>query len=419
MEVTLPKRRGRATLRGVTRGNPSWVKGRRGVRAQGLSVESTGEAGRALGGGPLTLQSVCPVPPMQQVLPKPCQPRASGIRGGLRDPSLGVARAPRRGRLPRSRFTRRPGQGIARVHLRGGEIETSYHRLHPTSARPATPATVPTASRCCPVSGRQQTCVMVPACSPPRAGALGRVCGGATRGGGSPPAQQDPATPGADLQGSPGPGTVTPLNSLGLPAQLPAGLSSSLPHGPGRVARRLVRSPPVGLRLSPTPTPRAPLGFPTGEDSAWGPPGPAGNTELFVSDGCLSFPAPGSCPLAKYRSPGGRAALYAPRETGLAPPAQLCARPRESRLLGAARRFSSLGSGGSLAHSGPVLQVLRPCPGPGAGSQRSPPSPRPQTDSHFSSLPGAPRGGQSESGPSLEGRRGPPSAHPSGRAGAQ
>lgn len=235
---------------------------------------------------------------------------------------------------------------------------------------------------------------------------------------GSPPARQDPATPGADLQGSPGPGTVTPLNSLGLPAQLPAGLSSSLPHGPGRVARHLVCSPPVGLRLSPTPTPRAPLGFPTGEDSAWGPPGPAGNTELFVSDGCLSSPAPGSCPLAKYRSPGGWAALYAPRETGLAPPAQLCARPRESRLLGG-RGFSSLGSGGSLAHSGPVLQVLRPCPGPRAGSRRSPPRPRPQTDSHFSSLPGAPRGGQSESGPSLEGRRGPPSAHPSGRAGAQ
>lgn len=45
VEVTLPRRRGRATLRGVTRGNPSWVKGRRGVRAQGLSVESTGEAG--------------------------------------------------------------------------------------------------------------------------------------------------------------------------------------------------------------------------------------------------------------------------------------------------------------------------------------------------------------------------------------
>ena len=172
---------------------------------------------RALGGGPLTLQSLCLVPPMRQALSKPCQPRASGTRGGsvslvpkmrgraLRGPhcprvtggtrpglsasetgprsgpaparppwcllrlqpaswvslpteeaSLGFARAPQRGsghlhgnRADWLRAASHPclARGIAGIHLRGREIETSCHRLHPARARPATPATVLTPSR--------------------------------------------------------------------------------------------------------------------------------------------------------------------------------------------------------------------------------------------------------------------------------
>lgn len=113
----------------------------------------------------------------------------------------------------------------------------------------------------------------------------------------------------------------------------------SPPRRPGRAGRRLVCSPPVGpaspgppaASCAHPPPPHAPLGFPTGEDSACGPPGPAENTGLFVSDCCLSSPALWSRPLTKCRRPGG----WAPELVGSSSPHGRQASPhRHSRVPG-------------------------------------------------------------------------------------